>query len=141
VLDVPVIDLAAFRTGSPADRAAVAARLDEAARTVGFMQVVGHDVPAEVEAGLTAAMDGSLRPADVAEESPAAGVHRDEPRLHPAQAERLSLSLGVDSPADLFEAFNVGNGTDDFPGLELDEVPYAPNLWPMRPRVVRGRGC
>ncbi len=133
VLDVPVIDLAAFRAGSPAERAAVAAQLDQAARTVGFMQVVGHDVPAEVEAGLTAAMDGffglpmwqkkALRPASTE-------LNRG---YTPPKAERLSLSLGVDSPADLFEAFNIGNGTDDFPGLELDEVQYAPNLWPLRP--------
>jgi isopenicillin N synthase-like dioxygenase len=58
VLDVPVVDVGAFRTGDGTTRAAIAAQLDEAARTVGFMQVVGHGIPADVEAGLVSAMDG-----------------------------------------------------------------------------------
>jgi isopenicillin N synthase-like dioxygenase len=133
VLDVPTIDLALFRNGTADERSAVAAALDQAARTVGFMQVVGHAIPAEVETGLSAAMDGffglpmwqkkALRPASVE-------YNRG---YTPPQAERLSLSLGVDSPADLFEAFNVGRSSEDYPGLGLDEMQYAPNLWPLRP--------
>jgi isopenicillin N synthase-like dioxygenase len=132
-LDVPTIDLARFRDGTPEQRAEVAAQLDAAARTVGFMQVVGHGIPEPVEAGLTSAMDGffglpmwqkkALRPASTE-------LNRG---YTPPKAERLSLSLGVDSPADLFEAFNVGKSTEDFPGLGLDEMQYAPNLWPLRP--------
>jgi isopenicillin N synthase-like dioxygenase len=134
VLDIPTIDLAGFRDGSPEQRAAVAAQVDEAARTVGFMQVVGHAIPADVEAGLAAAMDGffglpmwqkkALRPASVE-------LNRG---YTPPKSERLTLSLGVESSAaDLFEAFNVGKPAEDFPGLGLDEVQYAPNLWPLRP--------
>jgi isopenicillin N synthase-like dioxygenase len=135
VLDVPIIDLAVFRDGTAEERAAVASQLDQAARTVGFMQVVGHAIPAEVESGLTSAMDGffglpmwqkkALRPASTE-------MNRG---YTPPKAERLSLSLGVDSPADLFEAFNVGKAAEDFPGLGLDEVQYAPNLWPLRPET------
>ena len=126
VLDIPTIDLAGFRDGSPEQRAAVAAQVDEAARTVGFMQVVGHAIPADVEAGLAAAMDGffglpmwqkkALRPASVE-------LNRG---YTPPKSERLTLSLGVESSAaDLFEAFNVGKPAEDFPGLGLDEVQYA----------------
>ncbi|GAA3631399.1 2-oxoglutarate and iron-dependent oxygenase domain-containing protein [Kineosporia mesophila] len=132
-LHIPTIDLATFRDGLAADRALVAAELDRAASTVGFVQVVGHGIPAAVETGMIAAMDGffglpmwqkkALRPA-----SPEFNRGYTPPR-----AERLSLSLGVDSPADLFEAFNVGRSADDFPGLGLDELQYAPNLWPLRP--------
>lgn len=137
-LDVPTIDLSVFRSGSPEERLLVAAELDRAASTVGFLQVTGHDVPDEVLAGLTAAMDGffslpmwqkkALRPA-----SPEYNRGYTPPR-----AERLSLSLGVDSPADLFEAFNVGRSSEDFPGLGLDELQYAPNLWPLRPESFEG---
>jgi isopenicillin N synthase-like dioxygenase len=133
VLDIPTIDLSAFRTGTTQERAAVAATLDAAARTVGFMQVIGHTIPADVEAGLSAAMDGffglpmwqkkALRPSSVE-------LNRG---YTPPKAERLSLSLGVDSPADLFEAFNIGRSSEDFPGLGLDDMQYAPNLWPLRP--------
>jgi isopenicillin N synthase-like dioxygenase len=134
VLDIPTIDLSRFIDGTAGERTAIAAQVDEAARTVGFMQVVGHAVPAEVEAGLTAAMDGffglpmwqkkALRPASTE-------LNRG---YTPPKSERLSLSLGVESAAgDLFEAFNVGKAGEDFPGLGLDDVQYAPNLWPLRP--------
>jgi isopenicillin N synthase-like dioxygenase len=134
VLDIPTIDLTLFRDGTAEQRAAVAAQVDEAARTVGFMQVVGHAVPAEIEAGLLTAMDGffglpmwqkkALRPASLE-------LNRG---YTPPKSERLSLSLGVPSVAsDLFEAFNVGKSGEDFPGLGLDDVQYAPNLWPLRP--------
>jgi isopenicillin N synthase-like dioxygenase len=135
VLDVPVIDLAVFREGTPEQRQMIASQLDTAARTVGFMQVIGHGIPADVQTGLTHAMDGffglpmwqkkALRPASME-------MNRG---YTPPKSERLSLSLGVDSPADLFEAFNVGRSTEDFPGLGLDDVQYAPNLWPLRPET------
>ncbi len=133
VLDVPIIDLTPLVEDDEADRKILAAELDKAARTVGFMQVVGHGIPDEVIAGLAGAMDGffglpmwqkkALRPASTE-------LNRG---YTPPKAERLSLSLGVDSPADLFEAFNVGRSAEEFPGLALDEVQYGPNLWPLRP--------
>jgi len=57
VLTVPVIDLAVWREGDEAARADLARAVDRAAREVGFMQVVGHGVPTEVEAAFTAAAD------------------------------------------------------------------------------------
>ncbi|MBT0767523.1 isopenicillin N synthase family oxygenase [Kineosporia sp. J2-2] len=130
---IPTIDLSAFREGSPADRARVAADLDRAASTTGFFQVTGHGIPDEVQTGLTAAMDGffnlpmwqkkALRPAS--------------PEFNrgytPPLAERIGLGADTGSPTELFEAFNVGRSTEDFPGLGLDELQYAPNLWPLRP--------
>jgi isopenicillin N synthase-like dioxygenase len=132
--EIPTIDLAAFREGTAQQREAVAEQVDRAARTVGFMQVIGHRIPAEVEAGLTAAMDGffglpmwqkkALQPASLE-------LNRG---YTPPKSERLTLSLGVQSSAaDLFEAFNVGKPAEDFPGLGLNEGQYAPNLWPLRP--------
>jgi isopenicillin N synthase-like dioxygenase len=134
VLDVPIIDLSLFRDGAADERVQVAGQLDQAARTVGFMQVVGHAIPAGVQTGLAAAMDGffglpmwqkkALRPAST-------DLNRG---YTPPRSERLSLSLGVESPAaDLFEAFNVGNEAEDYPGRSMDETQYAPNLWPLRP--------
>lgn len=136
VLDVPTIDVSLYREGSQQQRAEVAAQVDLAARTVGFMQIVGHAIPAKVQVGLTAAIDGffglpmwqkkALCPASLE-------LNRG---YTPPKSERLSLSLGVESPAgDLFEAFNVGKEAEDFPGLGLDEIQYAPNLWPLRPET------
>ena len=59
---VPTVDLTPYvGDGSPAERAATAAAFDEAARTVGFVQVVGHGVPPSTTDGLAAAMDAFFK--------------------------------------------------------------------------------
>ena len=131
VLDIPTIDLSLFQHGTPLERAAVAADVDSAARTIGFMHLVGHGIPAGIQAGLTGAMDGffglpmwqkkALRPASEQ-------LNRG---YTPPKADRPSLGIG--SHADLFEAFTIGRETEDFPGLGLDDMHYPPNLWPLRP--------
>ena len=57
----------------------------------------------------------------------------------PPRSERLSYSLGVVSPDDLFEAFNVGAAVSDFPHLSLDPEIYAENIWPDGPGGVAYR--
>ena len=42
---VPVIDVAGSGDGDEAVRAEIAAAVDAACRTVGFMQIVGHGIP------------------------------------------------------------------------------------------------
>ena len=44
--DVPLIDLTPARRGDCAGRLAVAARIDEACREIGFFAISGHGVPA-----------------------------------------------------------------------------------------------
>lgn len=137
VLDVPVIDIDGFRAGNLDRRRRIGAAVDRAARDVGFMQVTGHGVPDLAADGLTEAMDGffalpfeqknDVRPASVAVNRGYTG-----PRT-----ESLSYSLGVASPADLFEAFNVGSQAEDFPAAELDEDHYPANMWPDRPGLFR----
>lgn len=46
--DIPLIDIAAWRTGSPDERAALAARLDTAMRDSGFFLVAGHGIEREL---------------------------------------------------------------------------------------------
>lgn len=131
---VPAVDLTPYVAGgTPEERAAVAAAVDEACREVGFMQVHGHGVPAEVLAGLGAAMDaffaqpletkkGWVRP-------PA-----ENRGYTPPKSESLSLSLGVESATrmnDFFEAYNVGRSVADYPDLPPGiEGHYAANTWP-----------
>ena len=45
---VPVIDLEPWRLGDAADRARVAAEVDDACRRIGFLQIVGHGVEVSV---------------------------------------------------------------------------------------------
>ncbi len=134
---VPTIDLSGWATGDPAVRAAIASELDVACRTVGFMQIVGHGIPESAVHGLTAAMDEFFAlPLDVKRRStaPRASVNRG---YTAPGSEKLSYSLGVDSPADMFEAFNIGASTEDFPGLDLDPEIYATDIWPDDTVVFR----
>ena len=46
---VPSVDISAYVTdGSPEERLAVAAAIDHACRTVGFIQIHGHGIPPEI---------------------------------------------------------------------------------------------
>lgn len=131
--EVPTVDLTPYvERGAPAARAATAAALDAAARTVGFVQVVGHGVPSTVTDAFAAALDAFF---DLPLETKVA--YRTPPEVNrgysPPKSESLSLSLGL-APAnrmhDFFEAFNVGVAVSDLPGLDLPEADYPENLWP-----------
>ena len=127
---VPTVDLTGWTNGDAATRSMIAADLDRACCTVGFMQIVGHGIPQAAIDGLAGALDALFGlPLDVKRRyrAPRASVNRG---YSPPGSERLSYSLGVDSPVDLFEAFNVGASIDDFPGLDLDPEVYARNIWP-----------
>ncbi|QHD84991.1 isopenicillin N synthase family oxygenase [Gordonia sp. JH63] len=131
--DVPLIDISPYtRNGDPADRAVVAARFDDAASSVGFIQVVGHEIPAAVIDEFTAAMDVFFAlPLELKK------TYRTPPEINrgyaPPKSESLSLSLGVESAArmnDFFEAFNVGVEATQYPELDLPADHYATNTWP-----------
>src|ERR1700761_5607716 len=108
-----------------AARAAVVRQVDNAARTVGFMQVTGHGIAAATLADFTAATDAffALDPAAKARYRCPPGINRG---YTPPRAESLAGSLGLASAADLFEAVNVGTSAADFPGLDLPSDVYAP---------------
>lgn len=123
---VPVVDIAAYvHGGDAAGRAAAARALDEACRTVGFVQITGHGVPTAVTDGLVAAVDEFF-----ALDADTKGRYRSPANrgYSPPKSESLSLSLGVESANrmnDFFEAFNVG-------------VPaHGENLWPTETEVFR----
>jgi isopenicillin N synthase-like dioxygenase len=130
VLEVPTIDIGPFVTdGDPAARDAVAAAVDQAARTVGFMQIVGHAIAPDVLTEFTAATDAFF-----ALEPDTKGGYRCPPGVNrgytPPRTESLANSLGLVSAADLFEAFNVGTPASAFPELGLPAADYPANVWP-----------
>jgi isopenicillin N synthase-like dioxygenase len=131
---VPTVDITPYVTdGAPEARAEVARQIDEACRTVGFIQITGHGIPDPVVDGLTDAMDRFF--ALGLDEKKA---YRTPPKINrgysPPKSESLSLSLGVEQASrmnDFFEAFNVGAGQADYPDAdELPQPDYAENLWP-----------
>ncbi len=140
---VEPIDLEPFRSGSVAERQAVAEQFDQAARTVGFFSITGHGVAQELlDEMLDVTAEFFDRPV---EEKMALYVDdRSANRGYaPEGTEALAYSLGErDLPTDLFEAFNAG--------LELTDAqiadPYyatrrhdlfAANVWPAMPRSLR----
>lgn len=141
---VPTVDISAYvGDSSPAERAACAAALDEACRSVGFIQVTGHGVPDDVIAGLASAMDDFFaQDLDVKKRDRTA--HHINRGYSPPRSESLSLSLGVESAGkmnDFFEAFNVG---EEYTAEIMAKYPagsYPANLWPdvplFRERVSR----
>ncbi len=130
---VPTVDIAAYvRGGSAAEKARVATEVDRACREVGFIQIVGHDVPATVLDGLASAMDAFF-----GQDLDSKRSYRTPPGINrgysPPKSESLSLSLGVEPASrmnDFFEAFNVGDGLSRYPGLDLPADTYSENLWP-----------
>jgi len=126
---VPIIDIEGWGDGTDAVQRAIAEAVDDACRHVGFMQITGHGVD-RAAAGLAAAIDRFFSlPMEVKRRSvaPRPSINRG---YTPPRSERLSYSLGVVSPDDLFEAFNVGAAASDFPRLALDAEIYAENIWP-----------
>ena len=135
---VPLIDISAWvGDGSDDARAAVVAAMDHAARTVGFMQVVGHGIPDSVVSGLTGALDEFFAlPLDAKKASvrPAA----ENRGYSPPKSESLSYSLGVDPVTrmnDFFEAFNVGTSAAEYPGSTATGADYAENTWPAETQL------
>jgi isopenicillin N synthase-like dioxygenase len=104
--------------------------VDDACREVGFMQIVGHGIPDAAVAGLGAAIDWFFALPTQDKQTWRAVRPSINRGYTPPRSERLSYSLGVVSPDDLFEAFNVGAAASDFPALDLDREIYAENIWP-----------
>jgi isopenicillin N synthase-like dioxygenase len=131
---VPLVDITPYvQGGTDAARAEVARRIDDACRTVGFIQITGHGIPAALTSGLTDAMDRFF---GLGLETKS--TYRTPPRINrgysPPKTESLSLSLGVEQATrmnDFFEAFNVGAGQADYPHAPgLPQPDYADNVWP-----------
>jgi isopenicillin N synthase-like dioxygenase len=130
--EVPAIDIAPWVSGGDASaRRAVAAAIDDACSRVGFMQILGHQIPTPVVDGLVRAMDQFFGLGEELKNSyRVQGANRG---YSPPKSESLSLSLGVESATrmnDFFEAFNVGVEARSFTHLELDEADYGINIWP-----------
>jgi isopenicillin N synthase-like dioxygenase len=133
-LPIHEIDLAPFRTGSPADRADVAAAFDRAGRGSGFILLTGHGVDPSL---VDDAFDAWQSFFDLPLEEKLLAVAPPESdgfvgyTAYGAQA--LAYTAGGESPPDLMEAFSIGreDTTDAFFDDYRDWFP--PNVWPDTP--------
>jgi isopenicillin N synthase-like dioxygenase len=137
---VPTIDLSGWASGDPQVRAALAAEIDEACRTVGFLEVTGHGVdPGLIERMLAVTSEFFDLPEDekLRYVPPSPAINRGYARLG---SEALAYSLGLDTKPDLFEAFNMGvEGWPEDDPYFADHAQgfFARNIWPERPAELR----
>ena len=132
--DAVPIDLTPWFDGDEDARDQVAAKVDEACRTVGFLAVTGHridpDLVDEMLAATTAFFDLPMEKKLAVRTNDLVGNRG----YAPPESEALSYSLGIDTPPDLFEAFNAGPATP--PAEASDDVVarfFASNIWPDEP--------
>jgi len=130
---VPIIDLQPYFTGSAEGRAAVAKAVDEACRSIGFLVITNHGIPAELVEQVSE-LSREFFALPLAEKRK---VDRPSPEMvrgYSAVAEEsLSYSLEEAAPGDLKESFSIGP-------TEVPDDPYfhsaaagphfAPNVWP-----------
>lgn len=135
---IATIDLSIWKHGLEAERRALGRDVDIACQTVGFLRVTNHGVPEEtidaMEAVTTAFFDQ--------DEELKLGFQSRAPEVNrgyaPMGSEALSYSVGLETPPDLFEAFNVGvqNHTIDVTQLK-HRVLYEENIWPDTPAEMK----
>jgi isopenicillin N synthase-like dioxygenase len=138
---VPIIDFAAFRRGNTADRRVVARAVDEACRSIGFLVITGHGVPADLIAEVDAAsrrfFDLPLA-TKMAVARPAPDVTRGYIAL---EGEAVARSRGDATPGDLNESFMIGPvdvpAGDPYFTAAAAGKHFAPNLWPAEPADLK----
>jgi isopenicillin N synthase-like dioxygenase len=137
---VPTVDISTWIDGSEADRSAIAAQVDDACRTFGFLKIAGHGVSTSTIDDMRTVTDEFFA---LPEESklrvatPSAEIDRGYSALG---SEALSYSVGAPTPPDMFEAFNAGIRT--LFGPLPDEDPrhanlWAADIWPASPQRMR----
>jgi isopenicillin N synthase-like dioxygenase len=124
---VPVIDLQPWFGGGPQERAAVAARVDEALQNVGFFLVTGHGVALGLPDDLRARARSFFALPHEAKQPYAVTVGGRG--WLPPGVEANGYAEGTETPPDLKESFAVGadQPTGD---PEVDGYWFQPNRYP-----------
>jgi isopenicillin N synthase-like dioxygenase len=133
VLNVPVIDLQPWFSGTPEGKAAVARAVDAACRGIGFLVITHHQIdPALIRRVSEASRQFFALP--LAEKRKVDRPRDDAVRGYSAVGEEgLSYSLEEAAPGDLKESFSIGPGNvpnDDYHRGPSAGAHFEPNLWP-----------
>ncbi|WP_299538607.1 isopenicillin N synthase family oxygenase [uncultured Streptomyces sp.] len=124
---VPTIDLGPWLSGDPQARAEIAATVDRALRTAGFLLVTGHGVAPELREGIrSAARDFFRRPAE--EKQPYSVKVGGRGWLGPG-AEANGYSEGTETPPDLKESLTFAS-EEPTGDPAVDAEWFRPNVWP-----------
>ena len=124
---VPVIDLAPWRSGDAAARAAVAGQVDAALQRVGFFLITGHGVQDDLRMRLRAQARAFFALPPEAKQRYAVTVAGRG--WLPTGVEANAYAEGTETPPDLKESFTVGS--DEPTGdAEADASWFQPNVYP-----------
>jgi isopenicillin N synthase-like dioxygenase len=124
---VPVLDLTPWYSGDAPSRAALAADVDAALRTIGFLLVTGHGVSRELRAAVRAASaEFFALPEEVKRRYAVTVAGRG---WLPPGVEANGYAEGTETPPDLKESYSLG--ADEPVGIaEVDAYWFQPNVWP-----------
>ncbi|MQT14924.1 isopenicillin N synthase family dioxygenase [Segnochrobactrum spirostomi] len=141
LLEVPVIDLSPYKAGTPEGKRAVAEKIGQACRDIGFLVVSGHGIPEDlirktydVSAAFFALPHGEKMKC----ERPAP----DQVRGYSAVGgEGLSYSLDEPTPPDIKESLSIGPvdvpAGDPYYTSAAAGPHFAPNVWPAVPAELK----
>ncbi len=137
---VPIIDLRPWYDGS--DRLGVAARVDDALRTAGFLLVTGHGVPDGLRAEVRSAAREFFSLPETAKARYAVGVGGRG--WLPPGVEANGYAEGTATPADLKESYSLA-AEDPTGDPDVDREWFRPNVWPdevprLRPALTEYLG-
>ncbi|WP_051519856.1 2-oxoglutarate and iron-dependent oxygenase domain-containing protein [Sphingobium sp. Ant17] len=132
---VPIIDLTPARTGSEAEKQAVADKVGAAARSIGFLVVSGHGVPAAIIEGASVASRNlfDLSPEEKGKyRSPSTEIYRG---YFGIETGNLASTIGEEeAKPDHREYFNFGrfdfNDADPYFSTSTAQRIFHENIWP-----------
>ncbi|MDT4902169.1 MAG: hypothetical protein QOH52_185 [Pseudonocardiales bacterium] len=131
---VPIIDLEPWFYGEVGERAEVAAAVDAALRSVGFLLVTGHGMPRESRAAVRAAARRFFAlPAEVKDAYAVTVAGRG---WLPPGVEANGYAEGTETPPDLKESYSVG-AEEPTGDPEVDGFWFQPNVYPLEVPELR----
>jgi isopenicillin N synthase-like dioxygenase len=139
-VEIPVheIDLAPFRGGDAAGRAAVADAFDRAGRDSGFILLTGHGVdPAVIDDAFAAWQAFFDLPLEQKLRSVAAPESEGLTGYIAYGEQALAYTAGGTSPPDLMEAYSVGREDTTDPFFDTFRDWFPANVWPDHPPELR----
>ena len=130
--EIPVVDIAGLFSSRLADRRAVAARISEVCRTVGFMYIGNHRVPERL-------IEGIYREADAffalpLEEKLRWSINKIKRHRGYVGYGDIAADPHHEGGVDLQEAYEVSLELPaDDPDYLAGNIMYGPNVWPDQP--------
>jgi isopenicillin N synthase-like dioxygenase len=141
LMQVPVIDIAPFRDGDAAGKAAVARQVGQACRDIGFLIISGHGIdPALIER--TDAVSRKFFDLPLEDKMAVVRPAMDVTRGYiPIETEAVAASRGEKTAGDLNESFMIGpvdvDPSDPYYTRPEAGKHFHPNLWPAAPDGLR----